>query len=125
VLDLRGHVGPQGGPPPHIQHREHEWTYVLDGEFEFLKGAEAIRAGVGSLIHVPNGNLHTHKNVGEGAGRPLVGQTPGGLLEGFFEELGEEATDTETSPAMDDPPDVARITALAASYGIEILPPAT
>ena len=29
-------VPPQGGPPPHIQHREDEAFWVLQGELEFL-----------------------------------------------------------------------------------------
>jgi hypothetical protein len=37
--------------------------------------------------------LHAHKYVGKTNGRLLVSQTHGGLHEGFFEELGEEARD--------------------------------
>jgi mannose-6-phosphate isomerase-like protein (cupin superfamily) len=69
---------PQGGPPPHVQHREDESFYVLEGEYEFLDdGGSNMRAGAGTLIYVPRGNLHAHKNVGEGVGRMLVTQTPG------------------------------------------------
>ena len=100
---------PGTGPPPHIQHREDESLYVLEGEYEFLDEERTIRAGVGALIYVPKGNLHAHKNVGEGVGRLLVTQTPGGLYERFFESL-----------IFEDQPDVARILALAARYGIEI-----
>ena len=80
---------PGDGPPPHVQHWEDEAFYVLEGDYGFLDGARTIRAGVGSLIYVPRGNLHTHKNVGEGPGRMLVSQTPGGAHERFFEELPE------------------------------------
>jgi quercetin dioxygenase-like cupin family protein len=100
---------PGSGPPPHIQHREDESFYVLEGDYEFLDEERTIRASVGSLIYVPKGNLHAHKNVGEGVGRLLVTQTPGGLYERFFESL-----------IFEDQPDVARIPALAARYGIEI-----
>ncbi len=41
---------PNGGPPPHVQHREDEAFYVLEGEYEFLSGEEALRVGAGSLI---------------------------------------------------------------------------
>jgi quercetin dioxygenase-like cupin family protein len=68
---------PGDGPPPHVQHWEDESFYVLEGEYEFLDEGRTIRAGVGSLIYVPRGILHTHKNVGEGPGRMLVSQTPG------------------------------------------------
>jgi quercetin dioxygenase-like cupin family protein len=116
-------VQPQGGPPPHIQHMEDEWTYVLEGEFELLNKDRTISCGPGSLAYVPKGNLHTYKNVGQGPGRVLVGQTPGGALEAFFEEVGEEALDKSTPPVTDGPPDVARIVEIAASHGIEIPPP--
>jgi mannose-6-phosphate isomerase-like protein (cupin superfamily) len=56
---------------------------VLEGENEFLDKDRTIRASVGSLIYVSRGNLHTHKNVGEGVGRMLVSQTPGAHTNGF------------------------------------------
>jgi mannose-6-phosphate isomerase-like protein (cupin superfamily) len=116
-------VQPQGGPPPHIQHREDEWTYVLEGEFELLNKGRTISCGQGSLVYVPKGNLHTYKNAGQEPGRLLVGQTPGGALQAFFEEVGEEAFDKSAPPVMDGPPNVARIVEIAASHGIEIPPP--
>jgi quercetin dioxygenase-like cupin family protein len=116
-------VQPQGGPPPHIQHREDEWTYVLEGEFELLNDGRTTSCGPGSLVYVAKGNLHTYKNTGQEPGRLLVGQTPGGALQAFFEEVGEEALDKGAPPIMDGPPDVARIVEIAASHGIEIPPP--
>ena len=100
-------TSPGGGPPPHVQHREDESLYVLEGEYEFVIEGRAIRAGAGTLIYIPKGNLHAHRNVGESAGRLLITQTPGGLYERFFESLLLEADGT-------------RIPALAARYGIEI-----
>ena len=114
---------PGAGPPPHVQHREDEAFYVLEGEYEFLVEGLTINAGAGSLIYVPKGNLHTHKSVGEGIGRMLVSQTPGGLHERFFEEIGEEMKDGSTAPVSEDPPDMEKIVKIAAEYGIEILPP--
>ena len=109
-----------GGPPPHVQHREDESFYVLEGEYEFLVEGHTINAGAGSLIYVPKGNLHAHNNVGEDIGRMLVIQTPGGLHEQFFEEIGEEMKDRSTAPASEDPPDMESIAKIAAEYGIEI-----
>jgi mannose-6-phosphate isomerase-like protein (cupin superfamily) len=116
-------VQPQGGPPPHIQHREDEWTFVLEGEFELLNKGRIISCGPGSLVYVPKGDLHTYKNVGQDPGRLLVGQTPGGALQAFFEDVGEEAIDKSAPPVMDGPPDVERIVEIAASHGIEMPPP--
>src|SRR3712207_6623021 len=60
---------PAGGPPPHVQHREDEAFYVLEGEYEFVVEGRTMRVGAGSLIYVPRGNLHAHKTVGEEPGR--------------------------------------------------------
>jgi mannose-6-phosphate isomerase-like protein (cupin superfamily) len=117
---FEGLVPPHDGTPPHIHHREDECFYVLEGEFEFLKGEDAVTAGVGSLIYVPKGTLHAFRNVGEGPGRLLSSQTPGGLHERFFEEIGEEAADRSTPPVAQGSPDLERVAAIAAKYGTEI-----
>jgi quercetin dioxygenase-like cupin family protein len=115
---------PGEGPPPHVQHWEDESFYVLEGKYEFLDEGRTIRAGVGSLIYVPRGNLHTHKNVGEGLGRMLVSQTPGGSHERFIEEIGEPATGEAVPPAAQKPPEVLeRIAMIGAEYGVEIVSP--
>ena len=115
---------PNGGPLPHVQHREDEAFYVLEGEYEFLDEDLTRRVSTGSLVYVPKGNLHTHKNVGERPGRMLVSQTPGGLHERFFEEIGEEASDEAAPPGSEGPQDMREIAAIATEYGIEIpLPP--
>ena len=112
---------PQCGPPPHIQHREDEAFYVLEGEYEFLVEGRTLRMPAGSLLYVPKGNLHAYRNVGEGTGKMLVSQTPGGLHERFFEDLGKPAGDTST-PGPEEPPNVQRVVTIAAKYGIEISP---
>jgi quercetin dioxygenase-like cupin family protein len=114
---------PKGGPPPHVQHREHESCYVLEGEYEFLVEGHTLRVRTGSLLYVPRGNLHAHRNVAEGVGRMLVSQTPGGLHERFFEEIGEEGRDVATTPVSKDPQETGRIARIAAEYGIEMLLP--
>jgi hypothetical protein len=43
-------------------------------------------------------------------------------LEGFFEEVGEEATD-ESSPPPFGQKEIEKLLAAAPKYGIEILPP--
>jgi quercetin dioxygenase-like cupin family protein len=114
---------PGGGPPPHVQHREDETFYVLEGQFELLSGEETQRVGVGSLIYVPKGTLHTHKNVGEGVGRMLLSQTPGGLYEHFFEGIGKPADGDGGPLDAEAQTEVGRSVEVAAKYGIEILPP--
>jgi mannose-6-phosphate isomerase-like protein (cupin superfamily) len=112
-----------GGVLPHVQHREDEAFYVLEGEYEFLDDGGTLRVGAGSLIYVPRGNLHAHKNVGTTTGRLLVSQTPGGLHEHFIEEVGESATDRSRPPVSERWQSMGRIVAIATEYGIEIPPP--
>jgi quercetin dioxygenase-like cupin family protein len=113
--------GPGGGPPPHVQHREDEAFWVLEGEYEFMVEGCATRAGAGSLIYVPRGKLHAHKNPGDKPGRMLIIQTPGGLYEHFVGEIGEPATYESKPPVPNRPADTGRIMEVAAGYGIEIL----
>ena len=87
-------------------------------------GERTVMAQAGSLIYVPKGSLHAHNGVGEGKGRMLVTQTPGGLYERFFEELGKEADgdDVQPPPVFEGRPGARKIIAVAARYGIEIPP---
>ncbi len=119
---------PGSEAPPHVQHREDEAFWVLEGEYEFLVEGRTLRMPAGSLLYVPKGNLHAHKNVGDSTGRMLVSQTPGGLHERFFEEVGEEVSDRREPQIPAPPKSLARTREVAAGYGIEIplpLEPAT
>jgi mannose-6-phosphate isomerase-like protein (cupin superfamily) len=112
---------PGAGPPPHVHHREDEAFYVLEGEYEFAVGGDALKAEAGSLLYVPKGTLHTHRNVGEGVGRMLVTQTPGGLYELFFQKAGRPADgDDDGQPAFEERPEAGRIVKVAAEHGTEI-----
>jgi len=90
-------VPPQLGAPPHIHHRETEAYYVLDGEVEFFKGEDTVRAGVGQFVFVPKGMIHTFTNARQEPARFLGIVTPGGLHERLLSSLGEPAK-TETLP---------------------------
>jgi quercetin dioxygenase-like cupin family protein len=111
------------GVPPHVQHREDESFYVLEGEYEFLIEGCTSRLGAGSLLYIPKGTLHGHESVGEGVGRMLVSQTPGGLYERFFEEVGKPVNGGKERHAFEDHFDLQRIAAIGVQYGIEIPPP--
>jgi len=108
------------GPPPHVNHREDESFYVIEGEYEFLVDDRTVMARTGSLVYVPKGILHVHNGVGEGKGRMLITQTPGGLYEHFFEEVGKAVDDEAATLVFGDQPEVGRIVNVAAEYGIEI-----
>lgn len=113
---------PGSGPPPHVHHREDEAFYVVEGEYEFLVGGRALRAEAGSLLYVPKGTLHAHKNVGETLGCLLATQTPGGLYERFFEQVGEAVEGYDGGqPAFEERPEAGkRIVEVAAEHGTEI-----
>ena len=119
-------VAPGGGSQPHVQHREDECFYVLEGEFEFLVESVALEAGPASLVYVPKGDLHAFKNVGHTTGRMLVSQTPGGSHERFIEEVGDPVTGEAALPAREGPPEeVERLAAVGALYGVEMVAPAS
>src|SRR3712207_5451497 len=113
-------IQPEAGSPPHIHHREDESFYVLEGDYEFLVEDRTIRVSAGSLLYFPRGTLHAHRGVGEGVGRMLVTQTPGGLYERSFEEVGRPMDGNGGPLVFEDQPDVANIVSIAARYGIEI-----
>jgi mannose-6-phosphate isomerase-like protein (cupin superfamily) len=108
------------GASPHVQHREDECFYVLEGEYEFLVESRTSRVRAGSLLYIPKGTLHGHESVGERAGRMLITQTPGGLYERFFEEVGKPVGGKAELLILKDESEVANIAAIAAKYGIEI-----
>jgi quercetin dioxygenase-like cupin family protein len=101
-----------GGPPQAIHHDHDETIYVLEGERVMRVGEQTAHAGAGSVVYVPRGTVHSHRNVGPGPHRAIVLFTPGGL-EGFFLEVSE----------LTGPPDPARLAAIAARYGTEVVGP--
>jgi quercetin dioxygenase-like cupin family protein len=112
---------PGGGPPPHVHRREDEIFCVLEGEHEVSIGERTIRADAGTIVYGPRNVPHAYKNVGTTSGRILGFVAPAGL-EGFFEEVGEEATN-ESSPPPFGQEEIERLLAAAPKYGIEMLPP--
>jgi mannose-6-phosphate isomerase-like protein (cupin superfamily) len=112
---------PEGGPPPHLHHREDETFYVIEGEMEFLVGDDTVGAVAGSFVHIPKGTMHTFKNVGVAPARFVVTVIPGGF-EKFFFEVGEPATDKSSPPLSEGLPDVEKLVATAAKYNCEIPP---
>ncbi|HEV2065763.1 MAG TPA: quercetin 2,3-dioxygenase [Thermomicrobiales bacterium] len=114
-------VPPQGGPPPHIHHREDEAFWVLEGELEVVVGESTFRAGPGSFLHLPKGVLHSYRNSGDGPARFLTLIVPAGL-EVFFLEVGKPGTDLSSPPPLCDE-DIARLLEVAPTYGVEIPPP--
>ncbi len=77
------------GTPPHRHAQEDEAFYVLEGQYTFLHGEQAIECGPGDVVFVPRGDVHAYTNSGATPARMLIINTPGRLHEGFFLALGE------------------------------------
>jgi mannose-6-phosphate isomerase-like protein (cupin superfamily) len=114
-------IQPQGGPPPHIHHREDEAFYILEGRFSFLKGNEQSILETGAFVYIPKGTVHTFKNLSEQHGRLLVIITPAGLEE-FFYTIGTPSNGSATPPAFD-PALMPKLLQLAKNYQMDILLP--
>jgi quercetin dioxygenase-like cupin family protein len=116
-------AAPQSGPPPHIHYREDETYYILEGEFEFLDNDRTFVAGAGSLVYLPKGHLHMHRNAGDTLARALVLLAPAGM-EKFIEEAGKPATDSSSLPPPPEEAELERVVTIAVEkYGFEVPPP--
>jgi quercetin dioxygenase-like cupin family protein len=72
------------GPDPHSHDDHIDSFYVLEGEPEFLIGAETVRLGPGSFVAAPLGFRHTFGNPGPERARLLNIHAPS---RGFHEFL--------------------------------------
>jgi quercetin dioxygenase-like cupin family protein len=107
-------------PPMHVQVDEDEAFYVLDGEIEFEVDGRVVRATPGTFAFVARGSAHLFRVLSATA-RMLVicSGKPTDNLEDFFLAMGEPAT-ARVLPHPG-PPDEARLMALTARTGIELL----
>jgi quercetin dioxygenase-like cupin family protein len=116
------HLAPRGGGSPlHVHHNEDEWFYVIEGELTFWVGGQVITAPAGSFVYGPRDIPHTFIVSSEQARFLLVTEPAG--FENFVRALAEPAQQLVIPPPATEPPDMARMTTLAAEYGIEILGP--
>jgi quercetin dioxygenase-like cupin family protein len=116
------HRSPRGsGSPLHVHHAEDEWFYVIEGELTFWVGGETIVASAGTFVFGPKGIPHTFM-VSSDEARFLLVTEPGGF-ERFVRAFAEPARALTIPPPVSAPPDMARLAALAAENGLEILGP--
>ena len=100
---------PGTGVPPHRHTHEDEIVQVLEGTFEvFLDGVVSV-VTTGATLHFARGTRHGFRNIGSTDGRTLWFVTPGAATQAFLREL---------STFPEGPPDIARLDALHAAYGI-------
>ena len=98
-------VPPGGGPPPHIQTREEEGFYVLEGQVTFWIDGKREQVDTGTFLHVPRGVAHHFKNESELSARMLIWFVPAGIEEMFSEMAAD--------------PD--RYKEIGATYGVEFI----
>jgi quercetin dioxygenase-like cupin family protein len=119
VLALIEDVLPAGRDTPyHVHEREDETFYMLEGEATFLTEGQTIKATAGATIFLPRGIPHGFR--ADTPSRMLILTTPGGF-DRFVREAGEPAQSLTIPPPTQ--PDFARLTTIAAKYGIGILGP--
>ncbi len=106
-------VPPGGGPPPHIQTREEEAFYILEGVVSFYGEDGEIEAGPGTYLNIPKGAKHSFRNNSNETVRMLFFFAPAGI-EGLFDAMAttkESAGDIEST--------MAALNTLGKSYGVE------
>lgn len=113
-------VPPEGGPPPHIHHREQESFYVLDGTIDIQMGDKTVQATSGDFVHIPCGTVHCFRNTGTDTARMLLIFSPGGI-ERFFEETLELVQDRSAAPPDNMDVVVARYVEAAPRHGLEFV----
>ncbi|UOQ51750.1 cupin domain-containing protein [Hymenobacter cellulosivorans] len=102
---------PGTGLPLHLHTQEDETFLVLEGQVEFVIGADSSIVEAGGLAYAPRGTAHSFRVVGDTPVRMLIHISPAGL-ENMFQELSQ-------LPA--DPPDVAQVAAICGRYGVSFV----
>lgn len=85
LFAMEQHSTKPGGPPRHLHHEQDEFWYVISGEYLFQIGSERYRAQGGDCLLGPRGVSHAYAYVGPSPGRLLVGFTPAGKMQEYFE----------------------------------------
>ena len=82
-------VPPGGGPPSHVETREDEGFYVLEGTLTFWVDGREVETGPGTFLNVPRGCVHNFRNTTEQDVRMLILFAPAGI-EGMFSKMGAD-----------------------------------
>lgn len=106
-------VPPGGGPPSHIQTREEEAFYILDGQITFYSDDGEINAGPGTYLNIPKGAKHRFRNNTDDTAKMLFFFSPAGI-EGMFDQF--ENID------VSDPKNMLTLKELGERFGVEYLP---
>jgi quercetin dioxygenase-like cupin family protein len=111
-------ISPGGGPPPHIQHRNEEGFYVLEGELVFKVDGKEVVAVEGDFVNIPKGAVHGFTNKTNKKARILVVMSPS-VEEYYLLEVGHPLKDIHAPLPPTTQEDVQKYLAVAPKYGIE------
>lgn len=100
--------------PPHVHHREDEFSIVLEGEIGFRSEDQEVVLGAGGYIVKPRGEVHAMWNAGKTPARMIEIISPAGF-EDFFRELADQTASGS--------PDMAAIADLAERYELPFAQP--
>lgn len=119
---LEDKIYPGGGPPLHIQTREFEGFYVLEGEMDFNIDGKQMTVKAGTAINIPPNVVHNFKNNTNNLARMLVIIAPAGL-EKLFEEVGTALSDTTNITKYSKPSneEKKRLLEICKKYGVQII----
>lgn len=111
---------PGGGPPVMHRHDPGEVYYVVDGQFTFYIGgpdapAQRINAGPGQVVTLTGGTPDTVRNESDADASAFVVHAPGAPMENFSRAA--------AALAIDRPPKMEAVLAIAQREGIELLGP--
>ena len=119
IVEITGRKGDM--PPLHVHPVEDETFVVLEGSLAlFLPGGQRVDLAAGEAIVAPKGIPHVYRVESDQA-RWLAVVTPAGF-DAFVREAGEPAERPELPP-LGREHDPARLGAIAAAHGIELLGP--
>jgi mannose-6-phosphate isomerase-like protein (cupin superfamily) len=99
------------GPAPHYHKVTQEMFYILDGVLQLALDGKIIDAPAGTLVVVPQGSVHSFKNVSGNYVRFQVWFSPGGM-EQYFIDVQELVRSEPSWP----PSDMSRLFSLMAQH---------
>ncbi len=119
---IEAKVFPGGGPIPHIQTREHEGFYVVEGQIIFNVDGQRIEAKPGTFVNIPPNVLHSFKNETNENAKMIIVLSPAGL-EQFFVEVGLEVSNNSVKPPPLNDEQIQKLVSSASKYCMDIRPP--
>jgi len=106
--------------PLHVHHTADESFYVLEGSIRGVCGDQQWQATTGGFVWLPRGIPHGYAVDGDATLRTLAVAVPAGF-DRFIVEGGEPARERALPPPA--PPDIEKLDAAGAKYGIETVGP--